>query len=66
MTFFGLLLILAILGFVAWIVQKSPVIAPEFKAMIVWGLLVIGGALLIYFVLDFTGIDTGNFNFRLK
>lgn len=67
MTLLGLIVLLVILGVVAWLVQKAPMIGPEFKTFIVYVLLVVGAIAVIFFVIHILGGNTGNvLNLRLK
>jgi hypothetical protein len=42
---------LFILGFVAWLVEISPITNATFKSFIVYALIVVGAIILIFFIL---------------
>lgn len=60
MTLIALVVWLLILGFIAWVVNQSPITDPTFKQFIVWALIVIGAILLISFVVHSVGIAPVN------
>lgn len=55
MIFLRILIEIAILGFIAWVVNRAPIIEQPFKSFIVYGLLVIAAVILIGFLLGITG-----------
>ncbi len=52
---------LLILGFLAWLVEKAPIISPTFKTFIVYALIIVGAAMLLSFIVDITGLKAFDF-----
>ena len=57
MTILSLIVWLFILGFVAWLIERSPITSPTFKSFMVYALVIIAAFMLISFVLGTTGVD---------
>lgn len=57
MTLLGLVLIIAIIGFIVWLIGELIPMEPRFKTIIN----VIAGIIVLIIVLNFLGINTGLF-----
>lgn len=55
MTLAFLIIVLIILGVIAWLVTIAPVINPTFKSFIVYALIVVGAILLVDWLLIASG-----------
>jgi hypothetical protein len=51
----GVVIVLAVLGIIAWLVNRAPMIDASFKQFITFSLLVIGVVVVVVFLLSLVG-----------